>query len=526
MKIPSSNSLFQSLVVTRASADIRNWQPGQQLQATVTSRLENGLVNLRIGATILTAELQADVKIGEKLLLEVVSGGDKPVLRGIRNDSLQQLLESAIRQTLPKQQSHAQLLSDIEFLLKQKQLSVLPEKVQQALRQLQQSFTDRNAISNADGVRQAIRQSGLFMEARLIDSAATGSINLEHDLKAGLLRLQRAIQQQLTATQGGQRPVDGADKVYSPAPGRTFTPGQANVNPLRPAQFDTAARLPGTQVQQQNAVNPSAATTTTNTGPVSGANNPAGSSTRVSGEHIPILPGSTNPQAGRATPALNTSPPGQGNTTGLPLHLSLSHRGDPSQVSKIQAPFIYAGSVPFKLSADIDNSRPSARFSKLDNLTKILAMFLKDADSSLARIQLNQLTQLHTEPEQKPAWLFEVPVRHKDSIDLFQFKIEKDGDRNQDGAEDKETGWTVHIAFNIEQLGQVHSKVSIHQKQVSIIFWTEQQQTTTTFLDHMQTLQQELEDSGLVVSHLNCIQGKPPESPGTRINNGMVDEKA
>jgi hypothetical protein len=182
--------------------------------------------------------------------------------------------------------------------------------------------------------------------------------------------------------------------------------------------------------------------------------------------------------------------------------------------------------MPFRIGQDIDNSRPSARFSKLDNLTKILTLFLKDADSSLARIQLNQLSQSHVETEQKQSWLFEIPVKHKDAIDLFQFKIAKDHKHNQDESNDEQTGWTVNISFNVEQLGQVHSKVNIHQKQVSIIFWTEQQETTSTFQQHLQTLQHDLEDAGLMVTHLNCIQGKPPEPTDMPINNGVVDEQA
>jgi hypothetical protein len=567
MKIPSSNTLLHSLTVTRASSgDIRHWQPGQQLQASVVSNVTNGLVNLRIGATILTAQLESSVKIGEKLLLEVISVGDKPVLQGLRNDSLQRLLESAIRQTLPKQQSHAQLLSDIKALLQQKQLPALPEKVQHALKQLYQSFADRNSASTTEGIKQAIRQSGLFMEAQLAGKSSTATISLEHDLKAGLLRLQKVIQQQLAATQStaAQRPADMSGRSYSPSPALPVAGSPADTNPLRPVQLDASVGKPvlGTQSLQQNLTKPATGITAGTTGVVSSTNTPGNSANPLSTSSIPVAttnPGITGRQpvestTGKTTPqtatpastvtADNSIPakqgvpgktasipatltPGQGILSGLPAHLSTSQlAGSLNQAARLDLPFVYAGNLPFRINHDIENSRPSARFSRLDSLTKILGLFLKDADSSLARIQLNQLSQHGIEPEQKQAWLFEIPVKHKDSIDLFQFNIEKDSNKNQDDATDEKIGWTVHISFNIEQLGQVHSKVSIHQKQVSIIFWTEQQATTSAFLQHLQTLQQELEDSGLVVGHLNCIQGTPPESAGTHINKGVVDEQA
>jgi hypothetical protein len=559
MKIPSSSSLFQSLTVTRASADIRHWQPGQQLQATVLSNITNGLVELRIGATILTAQIESSVKIGEKLMLEVISVGDKPVLQGIRTDSLQQILESAIRQTLPKQQSHAQLLSDIKALLQQKQLPVLPEKVQQALKQLYQSFADRTSVSSAEGIKQAMRQSGLFLEAQLAGKSSAATISLEHDLKAGLLRLQKAIQQQLTATQTttAQRPADTSGKVYSPSsslpkpvdagvsrPVSTPSLQQTLIKPATAISAGTTS--PVGSANPVSIANVPAATTipVTSSGVTAGSTNPAGmaglpatessagnTTPQTSESALKVPAGTTHPAAqgspGKAGTATTPLAPGQGMLSGLPAHLSSQRQvGAHLQTARMDMPFIYAGNLPFRLNNDIENSRPSARFSRLDSLTKILTLFLKDADSSLARIQLNQLSQHSIEPEQKQAWLFEIPVKHKDSIDLFQFKIEKDNSSKQDEFTDENTGWTVHIAFNIEQLGQVHSKVSIHQKQVSIIFWTEQQATTSAFLQHLQTLQQELEDSGLVVGHLNCIQGKPPASAGTHINKGVVDEQA
>jgi len=543
MEIPSAQSLFQSLVVTKTSGDTPNWQPGQILKATVLSNLENGLVKLRIGNTILTAQLEAKVRVGEKLTLEVISSGEKPLLQSIRNDSLQKLVEAAIRQTLPRQQSHAQLLSHIETFIQQKQLPKLPVNVQNALKNLYQSFPDRQTISQATGVRQAFLQSGLFLEAKLSGQPPANPINPNMDIKAGLLKLQQALQQHVntTPTAPPARNPTAINNTYTPDSIRTAPESAVSARPVTTSNFTPlgtiSTKAPLTAIQNLSpSVTLSPATGSTTTTILPGA-----TTLDSTGKTIPVTP--------TTTPATQAAPqrsgqgvtPGNSNTANSATTLTNSQRlmtglslpgvtqqniTNPLQTAISNSPYVLPAHIAFKLNVDATESRPSARFSRLDNLTKILTLFLKDAESSLARIQLNQLSQHQVEPEQKQAWLFEIPVKHKESIDLFQFKIEKDKTKNQQDSDEEKTGWTININFNTEELGQVHSKVSIHEKQVSIIFWTEQLQTTTTFQQHLQTLQHELEDAGLQVGHLNCIQGKPPEPQNTYIKKGVLDEQA
>jgi len=533
MKIPSVNSLFQSLTVSRSSGNVSHWQTGQQFQATVLSSVENGLVSLRIGATILTAQIEFNVKIGEKLALEVLTPGDKPILQSLRNDQLKQLIDAAIRQTLPRQQSITQLVKDIDILLSQKQLTKLPENIQSALKQLLQSFPDKNNISQAEGIKQAFRQSGLFLEARLSGLEKAHSVNLNTDIKAGLLRLQSAIQQHFLkspiTTQSGTHSTSynnpavvttqaqtGLVTPQTPLlirQGQTFTAINQSVTRFNflqnPANLTAAlSQKPiSSSPTTQNTLNPTATTAPITTGPS------ALSPQAIHATNIQGLPASLMNARHLLTTLTQTAATGQ-------TELSTTQRTlNPSM------PYFYHG-MPFRMHAEQQETRPSERFSRLDSLTKILTLFLKDTDSSLARIQHSQLSQHLTEAEQKQSWLFEIPVKHRDSIDVFQFKLEKDTHNNNESGEDDNTGWTINIAFNLEPLGQIHSKVTIHQKKVSVIFWAEQQETANNFLQHMQTLQHDLEDSGLVVTHINCLQGKPPESKDGALNMGVVNEKA
>lgn len=523
MKIPSVNSLFQTLSVTRPGAEQLNWKPGQLLQATVLSTRANNVATLRIGVMILTAEFDTAVKAGDKLTLEVQSVGAKPQLQSIQTQQIQQLVEAAIRQTLPSQQSLAQLVRHIEVFMQQKQMADLPVTVQTALRNLYQSFPDRPMMSRADGVRQAFLNSGLFLEARLADKANQLPVSLTQDIKAGLLRLQQALQQQLPAQAAttDTRSVTTARQTYAPT-----APATAALNPTTPnttvSTPVTTAIPPVSSTSVQINTNPTSAKPpeTALRQPTSSGPTPA-TQTGDAGNVKNTTPGSQSvPAALQAPQRLLTPMPyltPSMNNPGLATDLQLN----PSQ-----ATYVHPAHIAFRLNIEAMAQRPSARFSRLDNLSKILALFLKDTDSSLSRVQLNQLSQHHVETEQKQAWLFEIPVKHKETIDLFKFRIEKDQQNNKDNEGDEETGWTVIINFNMEQLGQVHTQISIHNKQVSVIFWTEQQETTVAFQDHMQTLQHDLEDSGLVVRHLNCIQGQPPEAHHAQISKNVIDDKA
>jgi len=528
MKIPSANSLFQSLSVTKTGVEQLNWKPGQLLQATVLSTLANKVATIRVGVMILTAEFNALVKAGDKLTLEVISMGAKPQLQSIQTQQIQQLVEAAIRQTLPKQQSLAQLVKHIEVFIQQKQLADLPANVQSALRNLYQSFPDRPAMSRADGVRQAFLNSGLFMEARLSNKAPALPVNLTQDIKAGLLRLQQALQQHLPAQSptNNNQPVAPVRQTYAPvtptsvnpttpqatpAPS-TNSPAPAAINaapivstPLQTIANPTIVKVPETPLRQTTVTEPNTATRTKDS-----------SSARTSpANNQPIPSALQSALRAMAIPAPYLSP--SMNNPGLATELQLN----PSYST-----YVHPAHIAFRLNIEAMEQRPSARFSKMDNLSKILALFLKDADSSLSRVQLNQLSQHHVENDQKQAWLFEIPVKHKESIDLFKFRVEKDQENNKENEDDEENGWTVIINFNMEQLGQVHTQISIHNKQVSVIFWTEQQDTTIAFQDHMQTLQHDLEDSGLVVRHLNCIHGQPPEAHNSLISKNVIDDKA
>lgn len=552
MQISSTNNLFQALLNTRPAAESRiNWQSGQIVQARVVSSVIDGLVQLRIGATLLTAQIDAEVKTGQKLTLEVVRTGEQPLLQPVSQDRLQQIIESAIRSVLPRQQSQAQLLSDLIALVKQKQLPVLPEKVQIAIKQLLQSIPAASSIRSADAVRNIISNSGIFLEAKLVQNNSVRG-NFNSDLKVNLLRLQQVLQQYVALPGSSGRQASATTQTYTQTPPLTTTQTSNQTSPPLSSQSrfiflrQNSSQPPtGTflrtgvslAVNTATATAGTAATITTNNTPAVTVNNTA--ITTTSNASITVstpATTSTSPQTVGSLSSKPAIPATVVTVNGTPVNprtsqiipTTINHQ----QVMTTQAPGretrlapFYPTSMPFKVDMNFENTRPSARFSKLDNLTKILSFFLKDVDASLSRIQLNQLTPQQIESEQKPSWVFEIPIKNNNSIDLFQFKIEKE-QQGHNETDNEKIGWTIQVSFNIEKLGQVYCTISIYQKKASITFWSEQTQTVDTFNQNMQQLQSQLEEGGLIVDQLNCIQGTPPTIFNQSIGKNILDEKA
>jgi len=571
MQIPSNHNIFQAISITKSSDSNLNWKPGQIVQANVVSNVVDGLVNLRIGATILTAQVKTELEIGQKLTLEVIKLGDKPVLQLVAENKIQNQIEAAIRTVLPKQQNHAQLLSNLVEALSKNQLTRFPEQIQSVIKRLYQSLPDVNALKSADGVKSAINNSGLFLEAKLVQRSANTAFN--QDFKANLLRLYRVLQQQVPLTSASGKPAQVTETNQPIRPGVQTSIQSSIQNLLKPSSQTvsqptaqtSAAILDKTLSRATNQILNQSTSQLENRLPTQSATKHDYVFIRQNFTHIPtgslirtfvpeqVTPAVNNQQAppqpinrfflpAKVSPLLpsaatQSSAPVPSTSVGnipihpsiirtMPMNLILQQLSPELAATKnISLPLMYATHIPFKADFNFEISKPAARFSRVDNLSKILSFFLKDAESSLARIQLNQLTHHNIESDQKPSWVFEIPIRHNNDIDLFQFRIQQENN-NEDESDNENSGWTIQISFNITDLGQIYSNINIHQKLTSITFWSEQKQTIKLFQQHIQELQKDLEDAGLIVKQLNCIEGSPPASFTHELVNNILDERA
>ncbi len=183
----------------------------------------------------------------------------------------------------------------------------------------------------------------------------------------------------------------------------------------------------------------------------------------------------------------------------------------------------------------VHNSNPSSQPAAVVNLTanKAAEQLLQQTEGVLARLHIHQLHHLKSEEAGRPAWSMELPVRSEQGINLFDIRIhrespfptpwsDEDGRRKQAPAEPR---WSVRLAFDLEGLGPVQAVIALQQKQVSVHFHAQQNQTSVLFNKHMDMLSSRLRQAGLDVATIDCRQGQP--EPAAEINGSpILDEQA
>ncbi len=170
----------------------------------------------------------------------------------------------------------------------------------------------------------------------------------------------------------------------------------------------------------------------------------------------------------------------------------------------------------------------AAPFPALLEPAKFLQGLLQQVESSLARLQLNQLASQHTDGDQRQVWLLELPVRRDQAtLDLLHLRIERENESGSGTARRQGTGWTVQVALDLDGLGPVQARIGLRNRQVSTAFQTEREGTSLLFRRHLDELRTQMEAAGLDVAAMSCQVGQtqpPPTASGT--TSGLVDEQA
>ena len=148
------------------------------------------------------------------------------------------------------------------------------------------------------------------------------------------------------------------------------------------------------------------------------------------------------------------------------------------------------------------------------------------AQAALARVQLNQLAALPREGERGLLeWLFELPVRRGDDIDLWVMRLFTEQRRQKQQSRQQLPSWSVQLAFDLPGLGPVQAQVQLTGDQVSTRFWAEHQHTLPLLRQHMHELRQGLSNVGLDVGELECHPGPRPAVKSTA-NSNLISERA
>lgn len=226
------------------------WRVGQVLAATVVSAPRQGLSDLRIGTLLVRAQTGAlQLSPGQTLRLEVASLKEQPVLR-LLNQMAADPLNAALRNALPRQQPLAPLLASLARIAGDaraaRQLAsgitrgITPE-IARAAQDLFSRLPAAATLGQAGGLREALRNSGLFLESKLAHTVGSAALpagpltpartpDVGADFKANLIRLVQVLRENAaTSTPAAQRGGGAAPAAAATTP------------PVPPAALSAAA---------------------------------------------------------------------------------------------------------------------------------------------------------------------------------------------------------------------------------------------------------------------------------------------
>lgn len=489
---PTPSPAAQTAQITATNSPVRSWSSGQILQAVVSQSLASNQAILQIGNLKVSAQTNIPVTVGEKLVLEVVETGKLPLLRIIRPVQEQVVLENLIRTALPKQSGLPPLLANLQQAAQAHNPHKLPAPVFRAVQEIVTRLPDSRHISRPDVLRTAIQQSGIFLESKLaaaakldkptenIVSTRISSVTAQYqalqtaiqtDTKTGLLRLQ---QQLLNAV----KLESTANAIQYPAStyAKRFGLQPELLHSARPLTQDALKLIAATVIR------PAAAQLAPLSQNLAAAGNPAMVN---AAKPLDIV--------SRLLPALQSLYPPPAN--------------------------LYAGTPQPPATASLLNT---------DNMRQLLNLLLGQTEASLSRLQIMQTQSHPVETDQKPAWILELPVKYQERTDVFQLRISRDREQQQDAESgDKQPEhWMIQIAFELEELGPVRARVRLAANELNAVFWMEQEQTTMLFRRHLDNLQNKLEAAGIGIGQITCMTGIPPAMLDPESERSVFSEKA
>jgi hypothetical protein len=250
VKIPSTLQPLLDVVSRDLPRLLQQLQIGQILQARVTEQPRPGLLRLQIASIELLARSQVSLQPGTEIKLEVVKGPPLPELRVLSEPPPRELREQIVRSAMVRQMPPQELREAVDLLRTQPMTAKFAARVHQFSALLRDTGVRIDQLQPAP-LREAVMQSGLFHEARLlagIDPQTT-------DIKMRLLQLAAVLRADLgpktQPRQPGAQPAPNAGEPTSQAPSGRELLGDALLTRLIRLVEGSVSRI---QLQQSAAL--------------------------------------------------------------------------------------------------------------------------------------------------------------------------------------------------------------------------------------------------------------------------------
>lgn len=480
MEINHNHPINSATTTSQVKAAAQSWQVGQLLKGTVIETLQNS-VKLRIDNTLVQAPTNKQHPLGETLMMTVMRAGAKPLLRVATPQATAQpaqlLQNSALKVLLPKQVPLPALLANLTSISQAKtELAVpLPAEFTQNVKKLLSNIITSDQAGDPKAMQRAILNSGTLLEKKLVALSSRTSGN-----------------------------------TTSPLPGNTTSPLPANTTPSSIAQdlkgnllqlLESVQRLPRDNSIQKNIPLP-LQTTLKETPP--GTLNP--------------LPARAEQQAAPRTVKeallrlLNTSSAAPHTENSLPA-VSAKQSTFNTALQWLPLPF-------FRHMPLLPQKAQQPSLALFQHRDQMIVELIRQFEGSVARIQLSQLASLPQSDNPQPSWLLELPLRHGESVNVVQMRIEQETSETDD---DQEKRWRVTLTLDLPEIGTIYATITTQGESSATTLWAENSDTATLIDNNLGLLHEAIEAHGISVREIRCQHGVPPHPPNQQRHTVLVD---
>lgn len=176
-----------------------SWRIGTVLSARPLGINSDGMMVLQIGALAVETEALAGQQLPAQFQVRVLTLGAQPQLELIAPQTAEPAMQVAMRERLPQQNGYAPLLATLDALAQRPALRQLPAYLRPALAALEHVVRTPAEITRGEGLEEAIKRSGLFLEAQLAEPNLDMAGLSQEDWKGALLRLASLLDDYLPA---------------------------------------------------------------------------------------------------------------------------------------------------------------------------------------------------------------------------------------------------------------------------------------------------------------------------------------
>lgn len=473
-KANSGISSTSAATSVRPSELLAQLQAGQTIFAKVEKILANNQVELRVANQLVKADTPIQLAAGQsiKLLVEDTSKG--LILRIAQQASQVETLARAWRTVLPKQQPIIDVVKQLVNTVANNKAETannnIANQLRSAIQTLVNSLPSVKTVTQPEGLRQAIQDSGVRLEAQLRQALISGSSpKTDNNIKANFLRLAQA------ALQVQENTKSNASLLANDVARTTATTNKSN-------QIDAYTSL------------------LTATSKSLLENDKLLTSLRPL---LPPLPLSTEANS-------NTQNPNR-LIASLPPLLQRLFNLPSANLNQTSAAAVASNQGP--VSQQVFSS--------------MLVDLINQMESGLARIQQHQLSNVTGDDAIRHFLNLELPVFNGKNFENIGIRFEWDKyQQTEEDDTDKQHQWRVILNFDFDDLGKTQVIIRAGLNEIHTDFKSESKRAQEMFEQNKNMLQQGLQKQGLTPGKFTFSTGEIDTELNNQHDKNLLKTKA